>query len=582
MTEVLTNGIAAHQAGDLDRAAEFYNKVLSAIPEHADATHLMGLVYFQRGQNDVAAAMIRAAIDLDPKVPLYYANLGRVFMASRTNAGAVVAFQEAVLLEPENAHLHADLAGAMLRCGDAEEARICANTALELSPDLAEAHLNLGLSLQDLHGPTHKGAVQALQRAIELNSALAGAYLGLGVALHEQGKHEAAERAYTHALDLDPTFIEAHCNLGNLKRDACAFEEAVQHYGAALELDNGQAVVRGNLGVALQEAGDLDEALSAYEKAVLLEPENAEVRRNRGMALLAAGRFVDGWSDYEYRLDTEKFQILARDWPVAKWNGRDPDGLRILVHAEQGYGDTLQFCRYVPMLSKLGASVTLECADSLMPVMESLDGVQGLVMPGDELPDIDSHISLMSLPGALGTTLETIPCDTPYLKAPATVQKKWAAIAEEWPSGKRVGIAWRGSPEHPRDALRSPGLQPFLELIERDDIVLVSLQKEGGEQELAVLDDGKQVIDPTHMIKSFGDTAALIETLDVVVSCDSAPLHLSGALGKPTIAVLPHVAEWRWGQDGDTSPWYPSMTLVRQSEAGDWRAVFDVVKKALK
>jgi len=582
ITEVLKSGIAAHQAGDLDRAAEFYKEILSAVPKHADATHLMGLVHFQRGENDVAATMIRTAIDLDPKVPLYHANLGRVFMASRDDAGALVAFREAVLLEPENAHLHADLAGAMLRCGQTEEARTYANTALKLSPDLAEAHLNLGLSLQALYGPAYNDAVQALQRAIEINPALAGSYLGLGVALHEQGEHEAAERAYVHALSLDPTFIEAHCNLGNLKRGECAFEEAAQHYGAALKLDNNQAVVWGNLGVVLQEAGDLDEALAVYDKAVLLEPENAEVRRNRGMALLAAGRFAEGWSDYEYRLDTARFQILAREWPVPKWNGRDPDGLHILVHAEQGYGDTLQFCRYVPMLSKLGATVRLECADSLMPVMESLAGVQGLVTPGDELPDIDCHISLMSLPGLLATTLETIPCDTPYLTSPASAQKKWTEIAQDWPAGKKVGIAWRGSPEHPRDALRSPGLQPFLDLIERDNIVLVSLQKEGGAQELADLVDASQVIDLTHMIKDFGDTAALIETLDVVVSCDSAPLHLSGALGKRTIAVLPHVAEWRWGRNEDTSPWYPSMTLVRQPEIGDWHAVFDVVKRALR
>jgi tetratricopeptide (TPR) repeat protein len=582
ITEVLKNGITAHQAGDLDRAAEFYNKILGEAPEHADATHLMGLVHFQRGQNDVAATMIRAAINLDPKVPLYHANLGRVFMASRDDAGALVAFREAVLLEPENAPLHADLAGAMLRCGDAEEARVYANTALELLPDLAEAHLNLGLSLQTLYGPAFNDAVQALQRAIELNPVLAGAYLGLGVALHEQGEHEAAERTYAHALSLDPSFIEAHCNLGNLKRAECAFKEAAQHYGAALKLDNNQAVVWGNLGVVLQEAGDLDEALAAYDRAILLDPENAEMRRNRGIALLAAGRFVEGWSDYEYRLDTERFQILAREWPVPKWNGRDPDGLRILVHAEQGYGDTLQFCRYVPMLSKLGARVTVECADSLMPVMRSLNGVQALITPGDELSDIDCNISLMSLPGALGTTLETIPCDAPYLTSPAVVQKKWAEIAQDWPAGKRVGVAWRGSPEHPRDALRSPGLQPFLDLIEQDNIVLVSLQKDGGGQELAALDDRSQVIDPTHMINDFGDTAALIETLDVVISCDSAPLHLSGALGKRTIAVLPHVAEWRWGRDGDTTPWYPSMTLVRQPKAGDWHAVFDVVKKALR
>lgn len=582
VTETLKKGVEAHQAGDLDRAAEYYSKILSAVPEHADATHLMGLIHFQKDENDIAAIMIRAAIDLDSKVPLYHANLGRVFTTAREDVGALAAFHEAILLEPENASLHADLAGTMLRCGDADGAVASANLALELSPDLAEAHLNLGLALQELHGLTHGDAVQSLQRSIELNPALAGAYLGLGVALHEQGDPEAAERAYVHALALDPTFVEAHCNLGNLKRDACAFDVAAQHYRDALDLDSEQATVWGNLGVAFQESGDLDEALAAYDKAVRLEPENAEVRRNRGMALLSAGRFSEGWSDYEYRLDTPKFQLLVHDWPVPRWDGRDPDGRHILVHAEQGYGDTLQFCRYVTLLSARGAKVTLECADVLIPLMTSLEGAHETIRPGETLPDIDYHISLMSLPGLLGATLDTIPNATPYLKPPASVQKKWTVTADEWPTGKKVGIAWRGSPDHPRDALRSPGLQPFLKLAEGSDIVLVSLQKEGGADELAALGDTRQIIDPTCMIEDFADTAALIETLDVIVSCDSAPLHLAGALGKPTIAVLPHVAEWRWATDGDTSAWYPSMMLVRQSVAGDWDVVFDQVKELIR
>ncbi len=582
VSETLRNGVAAHQAGDLDRAVELYGEILRAVPEHADATHLMGLVHFQKGQNDIAATMIRAAIDIDSKVTLYHANLGRVFTAMREDAGALVAFREAALLEPENAPLQADLAGAMLRCVDADGAVARASLALELSPDLAEAHLNLGLALQEVHGPVDNDAIQALQKAIELNPSLAGAYLGLGIALHEQGEAEAAERAYVHALELDPTFVEAHCNLGNLKRDACAFDIAAQHYRNALDLDSEQAIVWGNLGVALQEAGDLEKALTAYDTAVTLEPENAEVRRNRGMALLSADRYGEGWSDYEYRLVTPRFRLLARNWPVPRWDGRDINGRHILVHAEQGYGDTLQFCRYLSMLSDLGAVVTLECADVLTPLIKSLEGVHETVTPGEALPDIDYHVSLMSLPGLLGTTLGKIPNDTPYLKSPKAAHGKWTAIVDKWPAGKRVGIAWRGSPDHPRDALRSPGLQPFLKLIDRNDIVPVSLQKEGGESELAALGDSTRIIDPTRLIEDFADTAALIETLDVVVSCDSAPLHLAGALGKPTIAVLPHVAEWRWGRDRDASLWYPSMTLVRQPKPGDWDAVFDQVKKLLR
>jgi len=581
VTEILRKGIAAHEAGDLKIAVDCYQEILDTVPDHADATHLLGLVHFQQGDTDTATVMIKAAIGFNANVPLYHANLGRVFTSAKDHPAALIAFREAVLQAPNDAHLQADLAGAYLRCGDAKEAAARASQAVELSPDLAEAHLNLGLAQQEIFGAVYPLAIQSLQKAVALNPALAGAYLGLGVALHEQGALDDAEQAYTQALRLNSTFLEAHCNLGNLKRDACLFEEAATHYQAALDLDENQAVVWGNLGVALQEAGKLDEALEAYNKAVLLDFDNADIRRNRGMALLASGQYVKGWADYEYRLKTPKFRLLARDWPAPKWDGGDPEGLHILVHAEQGYGDTLQFCRYIPGLIESGAKVTFECADVLMPLMELLDGAPSLILPGADIPEIDAHISLMSLPGVLGTALESVPNDVPYLKPPETAQNKWNAIVDTWPSKTKVGIAWRGSPEHPRDALRSPGLQPFLRLLDREDLVIVSLQKDGGAEDLTSYADTETIIDPTDLIEDFADTAALIEKLDVVVSCDSAPLHLAGALGKETIAVLPHVAEWRWGEKGDHTPWYPSMMLLRQPKPGDWSSVIEQVNKCI-
>ena len=564
----LRGGVSAHEAGDLATAEAAYRRILDAAPAHADARHLLGLIRFQGGDHTGAVEMIRAAIAENAEVALYHGNLGRILKAQNRDGDAVKALRNAVRLAPETAAYHADLASALLGMGDPDAARARALLALDKDPDLAEAHLNLGLALQELHGPANAEAMAALVRARELKPGLAGAYLGLGVGLHDMGNSKDARAAYTHALELNPGYVEAHCNLGNLARDDCDFEAAIGHYRDALALREDLAEVWGNLGVAYQESGRAIEALQALDRAVTLRPDFAEVRRNRGMALLAAGRFAEGWEDYEYRWETERFRPLLRKWRVPLWDGRDFAGKHLLVHAEQGRGDTLQFCRYLKLMAERGARITLECPDALAPLLAGLPGVVRVIPPGTSIPSVDARVPLMSLPHRFATTLETIPADIPYLSPPPTALRKWATRMADWPAGKRIGIAWRGSPTHPRDHLRSPGLAPFLKLADDPDVVLVSLQKDGGAEDLASV--GVDVVDPMRSVSSFADTAGLMMNLDAVVSCDSAPLHLAGALGVPAVAVLPHVAEWRWGIEGDTTPWYPGMTLVRQPAPGDW------------
>lgn len=580
LTETLKRGIALHQSGDLEGAEAAYASILKAAPGHADALHLSGLIKHQQGEHATAAEMIRSAIEMDENVTLYHANLGRVLKAAGDDAGAVEAFRGAVQLEPDTASLHADLASALLGTGDADAARARANLAIELDPNSAEAHVNLGLALQELYGPAHGDAVRAFRRAIELESTLAGGHLGLGVALHESGDTAGAKKAYEEAVRLNPGFVEAHCNLGNLARDALKYSEAVDHYHMALKIDQRQPQVWGNMAVALQEAGELDAALTAYDNAVTLAPEDADIRRNRGMALLAKGHFVEGWQDYEYRWKTARFRQLVRDRGAPLWAGEDLTNKRILVHAEQGFGDTIQFCRYLTILSRLGAEVIVECADALRPLIETLEGVGTIVTPEDTVAKMDFHVPLLSLPRLLGTTAESIPAHIPYLFAPRDRLKRWQAMAEAWPLGKKIGIAWRGSPDHTRDNVRSPGLEPFMTLM-GEGVTLVSLQKDHAAFDLSGVDGAENITDVTQEIRDFADTAAMMMQLDAVVSCDSAPLHLAGALGVRVFAVLPHIAEWRWGEAGETIPWYPGMKLIRQPQPGDWGSVFSRIKGSL-
>lgn len=571
---VLLEGVEAHQIGDLNTAASRYQRILSVAPGHADANHLLGLVLFQAKKSDEAEKFIRKAISIDDKVALYHANLGRVLKSVNQDAAAAVAFRDAVQLAPDDAILHADLASALIGIGDSDGARARAYLALELSPDLAEAHLNLGLALQELHGPTDEEAKKHLERALELKPDLAGTYLALGVACHEGGDIEGAISLYQQAISLNPNFVEAHTNLGNIYRLANDFDAATRHYRSALSIRDDIPDIWGNLGVTLQEQGDIDAALEAYDRGIALAINDPEIRRNRGMARLAVGQFDGGWRDYRYRWQTQHFKELARDWLQPEWGGERQKGARILVHAEQGLGDTIQFSRYLKTLHDLGYRVDFECPDILQSLFKGAPYLKSLITPGDPMPRTDFHVPLLNLPGLLAPDFINELHAAPYLSAPKSINNKWQRISEDWPRGKRVGIAWRGNPGHVRDTTRSPGLKAFAPLFDMDDVVLISLQKDNAADELARLSSHQRVIDPTDEIRNFGDTSGLMMQLDAVVSCDSAPLHLSGALGCRTYAVLPHVAEWRWGLSGETTPWYPSMRILRQFRFGDWEGVF--------
>ncbi len=578
----LRKGVEAHQAGDLSTAKDAYAFVLTIQPNQADALHLTGLINAQQGAYEDAVRMIRSAIDVNGGVALYHANLGRALRGMGDDKAAVQALRDAVRLDAKDASYHADLAAAMFGAGDAAGARSRALMALNMMPDFAEAHLTLGLAYQTLHGPGDEGAVQELERAVSLKPDLAGAHLGLGIACHETGKPEAARTHYENALRRNPRLVEAQTNLGNLCRDEGRFTDAIAHYRTALDVHPGVAEIWGNLGVALQESGRLEEAISTYEHALSIAREDADIRRNRAHALLAAGRYEEGWHELEWRWRTAHMAPYRKRWRVPEWRGQDPRGKHILVHAEQGLGDAIQFCRYIPLLAEKGARVTIECADPLAPLLAILPGVVRMIRPGTSIPPVDAHVSMMSLPGCFKTTADSIPADVPYLEVPQKARRHWSGRTRAWPEGRKIGIAWRGSAAHARDIVRSPGLAPFLALAKLPGVVLVSLQKEGGTEELAVTPGADGIIDTAPLLEDFADTAALMSHLDVVVSCDTAPLHLAGALGVKTVAVLPHVPEWRWGRAEEECPWYPGMTLVRQPSFGDWDGAFERVVSLLE
>ena len=567
--DALARGIARHQAGDLAAAEKAYRAILADHPDHADALHLLGLVLYQKGDAVTAMEHIRRAIETDPRAAMYHANLGRVLMAQGRASEAAEAYRDAVVLTPNDAAVHSDMAAALVTAGDFDAARSRARLALELAPDLAPAHLNLGLALQGGGASAAAGAEACFRRAAALDPNLADAHQALGQLHQGRGEDDAAMECYRQAIRANPGMAEAHCNLGNILRERLDLAAAMAQYDAGLTVAPDIAALHANKGVALHELGRFDDALVSYDRALALDPEDAECRRNRAMTLLLLGRLAEGWQAYEARWRTARFKGQDRGGKVPRWTaaGAEP-GATVLVRAEQGFGDTIQFARYAALLAAADQHVILECPATLRRLMTSLDGViQVVEQGGDRLPGHDYQIPLMSLPAAFATDLATIPADVPYLRAPDRDRADWRRRLDKL-AGPRIGIVWKGSPDHPRDRVRSPGLAPFLPLLDLSGATLVSLQMGGGTDLAAHGADA--VVDMTPDLRDFAATAALIECLDLVVTCDTAVGHLAGALGRPVAMMLPQVPEWRWLLDRDDTPWYPTMRLFRQPAAGDW------------
>ncbi len=582
--QTLAEAVGHHQAGRRVRAEALYRRILKANPNHADALHLMGVLAFQDARHAEAESLIRQAIRQAPKAPMYHANMARVLKARGMFEDAAQAFRKVLSLSPGQADAHADLAGCLAALGEYDCARAQARLALELAPDLVEAHHNLGLALRGLGGTSAKDSIQAFEKAVALRPGFAPSLHALGEAAQAERNWRLAETYYRRALKAGPPMAETACNLGNVLRETLDIESAVGVYRMALgSLPEGgaeYAAVAGNLGVALQETGDLEGAMECYDAALSILPDDAEIARNRAMALLAGGHFEEGWRAFESRLRTRRFAEGAVFPDTSRWDNEDISGKRVLVVHEQGLGDTLQFVRYVKDLRLMAREVCLAVPETLVRLMEAAGLAAKVVSLADDWPRHDVYVPMMSLPYHLGAGTGESQLE-PYLRAPGGADARFADLLNGEASGKRVGLAWRGSPDHPRDNLRSPGLAPFLPLFEMTGISFVSLQKEGGWKDIAALGLSEKLIDVMDQVADFADTAALIHELDAVIACDTAVAHLAGAMGKPVHLVLPKAPEWRWTPDGAKSRWYRDVTCHRQAQTGDWASTVGAVFASL-
>jgi len=574
----LQDAIAHHQANRLSEAAEGYRVILADDPDHADALHLLGLISFQQGQLDEALGGIDQAIAIDGEVAMYHANRGRILKAVGKNEAAAEAFGRALRLVPGHPGALSDLSGAQVDAGNPEAGLHFAIRATELAPDMAAAHYNMGLALMALK--EWRPARAAFEHAIDLDPELAAGHYELGRICHEEMNLEAAERHYLDALEIDPAMIEAMTNLGNVLRASYRLEEAVECYQKALEGGRDIAAIHTNLGVALQEQGDFDGALEAYDAALAHDPDDAETHRNRAQALLQLGRFDEGWSEFEWRWQTKHFAAIRRNWKKPQWQGAPLGEGTLLVHAEQGFGDCIQFARYLPMAAERVQRLVVECPAPLAGLMSRIDGVDDVIAAGGPLPCYQSQIPMMSLPGVFDTNLDNMPAGVPYLSIAEATASKWSMRTGRC-DGLKVGVVWKGSHNHQRNKWRSPGLKAMRSLIGVPGVSLVSLQKDDETIDLKAAHAFDQMIRLGQEFRNFTDTAAAIQNLDLVIAPDTAVAHLAGALGRPVWLMLPHVSEWRWMTERNDSPWYPSMRIFRQTSRGDWKDVIEAMREDL-
>ena len=451
--------------------------------------------------------------------------------------------------------------------------------AIQLAPATAVYHANLARLFGEMN--QIEQAEAAYLEAIRLDSQMADALLGLGLNVKKQGRLDEAAIWFRRATECNPDLLLAQMQLGSAMRRAGNLDEAEACYRRALEIKPDHARAHSNLGGILMLRDRREEGVASCRRAVELQPDYVMGHVNLSVGLLATGDFEAGWDEYEWRLKLEKAAVSSQCQPV--WDGSSLDGRMIMLFPEQGMGDVFHFIRYVPLLRQQGARVLVECQSPLVPILQHADlGIEQLVLRGSEMPPFDVACPLLSVPGVMGTTLDTIPCDVPYLQAPPELVDAWRDRVGEL-DGFKVGIAWQGNKNHPEDRWRSIPLANFEPLSRVDGVTLISLQKGQGSQQ--VRSCGFPVIDWTKAMDEdhgpFTDTAAILTQLDLVVTCDSAIAHLAGALGVPVWTALPKAADWRWLEDREDSPWYPTMRLFRQKESGDWRGLFERLAETL-
>ncbi|MEI6209440.1 MAG: tetratricopeptide repeat-containing glycosyltransferase family protein [Desulfuromonadales bacterium] len=536
---LLQNALALHQEGHLQEAQDSYKAILELHPNDADALHLLGVTYFQQGILDTALVLISESLQINPLNCLAYTNIGNIFQQMGRNQDAVTCYDSAVSIDPGHADTYFNRGNSLYSLGRFDEALSSYDTAIVQVPDSAKTHNNRGNSLHELD--RNEEAVASFDDAIGIDHDFAEAFFNRGVALQHLNRNEDALTSYNSAIRITPDYVEALNNRGN----------------------------------TLQSLDLYQNALASYHSAGSIDENYGDAHWNEALCLLKTGDFETGWKKYEWRWHNSLSNPEKLRFSRSAWLGKeDLHGKTILLHAEQGFGDTIQFCRYAKLVAGLGAEVDLEVHQSLAALMRGIDGVSNVVSVQDA-QEYDYHCPLLSLPLAFGTRMATIPASSYYITSDPLLDRFWLDRFGE-KRLPRIGIVWSGNKTNKNDFIRSAPLSQVATVM-RTDIQWFSLQKE-----LSLEDENFSDLHGIEHVgaelTTFSETAALINHMDLVITVDTAVAHLAAALGKPTWILLAHDADFRWLLGRRDSPWYPSVRLFRQPDSGDWNGLFETLK----
>ncbi len=575
---LLNHGLVLNALEQPEEALASFDRAIALDAGFAEAHNNRAVLLANLGRHEEALASYRAALALTPDDPGTLFNQGNALKDLGRHEEAVASYDQALALQPDHAPALCNRGIVLHELKRLNEALASLDDALALAPDIAEGHLNRGNVLNDLK--RHDEAVASCDRALGLRPDYPEALSNRGIALHALGRDDEALQSFERALVLKPEYPEALSHRGATLDAMKRYDEAITSYDRAIALKPDYADAYGNRGATLYNLKRLDEALADFDRALALRPDLPEVHWNQATARLITGDFVRGFAEYEWRWQREAMIDVKRDFPQPLWRGEDIAGKTILLHSEQGFGDSIQFCRYIPAAAARGAHVVLEVEAPLQRLMTTLSGASEVIAKGSLLPGFDTYCPLLSLPLVFGTRMETVPSATPYLRALPEDIAAW----EPQLSGMRrprVGLAWSGNPSHLRDGDRSVALETLLPLLELD-ASFVSVQKDVRDADATVLAARSDILQVGGKLKDFADTAALLSQLDLLITVDTSVTHLAGALAKPVWVLLPYIPDWRWLLDRETSPWYPTARLFRQDEGRSYEDVITRVREALR
>ncbi len=584
MRNLLLDGFAAQQAGDLDGAESLYRRALEARPDDADARYLLGFLHHQRGEEDQALSLILEAVAQRPEEALFLKGLGDVFRNTGHQDRARECYARAVTLDRlfvDPLVALGELAASEMNLKDAVD---WFRRAINVDSTSVQAYIGLGCAFRELNNLD--GAERCLKIAVELKPTSPEAIAALGEIAMKRRQFSEAESLFRKSLDLRPLSPLIMNNLGSALKEQGRIAESIPWYLEAADRAPNEPSVAFNLGCAHGVLGETGEAIRWYNRATDLKPDYAEAHANKSLLLLTSGDFEHGWEEYEWRfkIKDDRQKIDRRVFPAPLWDGSPFPGKTLLVRSEQGAGDMIQFSRYLPLAKALGGRVIFETGKKLCRLLQYVEGADQIVTIS-ETPrtNFDFWIPLLSLPKYFTRSITDIPSSQSYLRAEPELVASTAELIDR--DSFTVGLCWQGNREYVGDGNRSMPFNDFAAVFAVPGVRFYSLQKGFGSEQLDESPHAASVEDIAARLDAgadrFVESAAVIMHLDLVISVDTAIAHLAGALGRPVWLLLSPNAEWRWFRNTEDSPWYPSMRLFRRRPSETWSALVERVSHQL-